>query len=401
MTIPIGPVLSHVTASAVREVLARAVASPRAMTHSWLFTGPPGSGRTVAARAFAAALVCPDGGCGRCDQCRMVMDGTHPDLVWWATDGATLTKDEADHVVMQAAALPTVGHWRVIVVEEADKLNESAANGLLKSVEEPPARTVFILCAPSTDPRDIAITLRSRCRHLYIPMPSIAEVEQVLLGDVSLGITTEQAAWAAAVSGGHVGRAKRLARDERARKKRDAALALPRLVYESSAAYRYTSRLVAESEKEATGATEERDQRERAELESALGIGAKGRGVAGAQRGSKGQLDELEKKQKARRKQLTLDFLDLALIDIAGLYRDAMMQAAGAMKTAEEPVGGYQHPDAKGLSAELARRNSAEALVRCMDAVSECREVLRRQVKPEIALNAMVGKLQQHCRVAR
>lgn len=391
-------VFAAITAPEVREQLQRAVVDPQALTHSWLFTGPPGSGRSIAAKAFAAALVCPHDGCGVCEQCRMVQAGTHPDVIWVSTDGVWIHADKVREVITDAAKLPTVGRRRVIVVEHADRLNAAGSNSLLKSVEEPPASTFFILCAPSTDPTDISITLRSRCRHVYIPTPSPEAVEGVLLSDASLGLTPEQAKWAASVSGGHIGRARHLARDEKARVKRAAALKVPQLVYEPAKLYRYVGDLVAKAQEEAESLLATQDQNEREELEDAYGVGAKGKGAAKAQRGSAGAVAELEKKQKMRRTRQSGESLDLALIDIAGLYRDAMMLATGAVVD-DEPVGGYQHPDMAATSRELARRNSGAALVRCIDAVTECRQRLLSNVKPELALMALAGRLQQCCAV--
>jgi len=393
-------VFGRITAESVRRPLQRAVEDPQAMTHSWLFTGPPGSGRSIAAKVFATALVCPHGGCGQCDQCRSAAAGTHPDILWVSTTGVVLSVDEIRGAIHEAANMPTVARWRVVVVEDADRLNDAAANALLKSVEEPPARTVFLLCAPSTDPSDIAITLRSRCRHVYVPTPSPAAVKGVLLSDATLGLSESQAQWAADVSAGHIGRARHLASDEAARNKRATALKLPKLVYEPNALYRFTSELVAKAAEEAASELEKLDQREREDLESSLGVGAKGKGAAKAQRGASGRMKELEKEQKNRRTRRTRDSLDLALIDIAGLYRDAMLQAAGAVDDEGMPVGGHQHPDMAATSKELARRNSASALVSCIDAVMECREVLGYNVRPEVALDAMAGRLQQCCGVA-
>lgn len=371
-----------------------------AMTHSWLFTGPPGSGRSVAARAFATALVCSDptaAGCGDCEGCRSAAAGSHPDITWIRTDGVTIPVDEVREIIRTSAVLPSVARWRIVIVEDADRLGDSGANALLKSVEEPPAHTVFLLCAPSTDPEDISITLRSRCRHIYVPTPSKQEVEAVLEADRELGLTAEQAHWAADVSGGHIGRARHLASDEAARTKRATALKLPGLIYESGAGYRFTAELVKTATDEAAAACAPRDTRELAELESSLGMGARGRGVARATTGSAGQIKELEKMQKNRRTRMLRDSLDLALIDIAGLYRDAMMIAVGALEDSR-PVGGFLHPDQEKVSRELARRNSPEDLVRCMDAVSDCREMLGRNVKPEVALTGMVGRLRECCR---
>lgn len=365
------------------------------MTHSWLFTGPPGSGRTNAARAFAMALVCDNSeivGCGHCHQCRSVEVGSHPDVVWVSTEGMTIAVDDVREVIKSAAKRPMVSSWRVIVVEDADRLHSGAANALLKSVEEPSSQTVFILCAPSTDPQDIAITLRSRCRHIYVPIPSVAEVEQVLSRDNDLGLSPKQISWAARVSGGHIGRARHLAKDETARAKRSTALTLPEKVYDSGTLYRYTGSIVEKAVQEVETAMGPVEEQERRELEDSLGMGAKGKGAAKSVRGSSGQIKDLEKMQKNRRTRKVRDSLDLALVDIAGLYRDAMMIAVGR----DEHL---VHSDRKGTATELATRNSPSALIQCIDAVMDCRELLKHNVKPEVALDSLAGRLQECCSV--
>lgn len=367
------------------------------MTHSWLFTGPPGSGRSIAAKRFATALVCPHGGCGNCEQCRSAHAGSHPDIEWVSTQGVIIPVEDARRLVEHAMGMPTVAKRRVIVVENADRLNASGANALLKSVEEPSEHTVFILCAPSTDPQDIAITLRSRCRHVYIPTPSPAVVKNVLLSDAKLNLTPEQAEWAASVSGGHIGRARHLALEETSRAKRATALKLPGLVYEPAGAYSFATDLVKHAELEVKASVEKIEEEELAALEASLGVGSKGRGVAKMMGGTKGQYKDLEDDQKRRRRRRLVDSLDLALIDIAGLYRDAMLVAAGA-EGESAPIGGFQHPDMEGTARELARRNEPEALVKCIDAVMDCRQTLAStNAVPESALMGLAGQLREYC----
>src|ERR1700739_2612178 len=186
-------------------------ASPHSMSHAWLITGPPGSGRSVAAVCFAAALQCPsDGepGCGRCRACVTTMAGTHADVRRIIPEGLSIGVDEMRTIVQIASRRPSTGRWQVVVVGDADRLTEGAANALLKVVEEPPPSTVFLLCAPSVDPEDIAVTLRSRCRHVALVPPSTEAIARVLVD--SDGLDAGTAEWAAAVSGGHVGRARRL-----------------------------------------------------------------------------------------------------------------------------------------------------------------------------------------------
>ncbi|MEI7718004.1 MAG: DNA polymerase III subunit delta', partial [Mycobacterium sp.] len=185
------------------------------MTHAWLITGPPGSGRSVAALCFAAALQCTGSaddagpGCGRCRACTTTMAGTHADVRRVIPEGLSIGVDEMRAVVRIASRRPTTGRWQIVVIEDADRLTEGAANALLKVVEEPPPSTVFLLCAPSVDPEDIAVTLRSRCRHVALVTPPTEAIARVLIdGD---GLAPDVADWAASVSGGHVGRDRRLA----------------------------------------------------------------------------------------------------------------------------------------------------------------------------------------------
>src|SRR6201991_3310519 len=199
------------------------------MTHAWLITGPPGSGRSIAALCFAAALQCTsDGvpGCGECRACTTTMAGTHADVRRIVPEGLSIGVDEMRNIVQIASRRPGSGRWQVVVIEDADRLTEGAANALLKVVEEPPPSTVFLLCAPSVDPEDIAITLRSRCRHVALVTPPVEAIARVLVE--ADGLPEDEAQWAASVSGGHVGRARRLATDAQARDRRQRALELAR-----------------------------------------------------------------------------------------------------------------------------------------------------------------------------
>ncbi len=365
------------------------------MTHAWLITGPPGSGRSVAALCFAAALQCTtsvdDGGpgCGRCRACTTTMAGTHADVRRVIPEGLSIGVDEMRGIVQIASRRPTTGHRQIVVIEDADRLTEGAANALLKVVEEPPPSTVFLLCAPSVDPEDIAVTLRSRCRHVALVTPSTEAIARVLVD--SDGLAPDVADWAAAVSGGHVGRARRLATDPEARQRRERALGLVRDAATPSRAYAAAEELVAAAEAEAVVLTANRAEAETEELRTALGAGGTGKGTAGALRGAAGAIKDLERRQKSRQTRASRDALDRALIDLATYFRDALVVSAGAGVRAN-------HPDMADRIAALAAHAPPERLLRCVEAVLECREALAVNVKPKFAVDAMVATIGQELR---
>lgn len=362
-------------------------ASGSAMTHSWLFTGPPGSGRSIAALCFAAALQCTDEGvpgCGHCHACTTTMAGTHGDVRRVIPDGLSIGTAEMRSIVPIASRKPSTGRWQVVVIEDADRLTEAAGNVLLKVVEEPPAKTVFLLCAPSVDPEDISVTLRSRCRHVHLVTPGVDAIAGVLR-EVD-GLDAKTAQWAAGINGGHVGRARRLATDEQARDRRKKALGLAAAASRPARAYEAADELVKDAESEAKAMSEGRDERETEELKTALGAGGSGKGTAGVMRGSAGVLKDLERRQKSRATRTSRDSLDRALIDLAGLYRDALSVSFGANGT-------LTHPDMADEAGRLADMASQEGLLRCVEAILECREALAINVKPKFAVAAMVATL--------
>ncbi|GAB2929414.1 DNA polymerase III subunit delta' [Micromonospora polyrhachis] len=356
-----------------------------AMTHAWIFTGPPGSGRSVAARAFAAALQCAYGtGCGDCAGCRTTLAGTHADVRFVAPDGLSISVSEMRALVLRAASTPAGGRWQVVVIADADRLTEAAGNALLKAIEEPPPRTVFLLCAPSTHPDDISVTIRSRCRLVPLGQPS-ADAVATVLRDRD-GITPEMAGWAAAAAQGHVGRARRLANDAEARQRREAVLAVPRRLTGVGACFDAASALIEAAEAEAAASVAETDAAEKAALQTALGAGGTGKGAAGASRGSAGQIKELERRQKSRATRAQRDSLDRALVDLAGFYRDVLTM------TLRAPVAPV-HTDTVPLARAAAEKWAPEATLRRLEAVLACRSAIEANVKPRIAVEAMMLNL--------
>lgn len=363
------------------------------MTHAWLITGPPGSGRSIAAVCFAAALQCTsDGppGCGECRACTTTMAGTHADVRRVIPEGLSIGVDEMRAIVATATRRPGTGRWQIVVIEDADRLTEGAGNALLKVVEEPPPSTVFLLCAPSVDPEDIAVTLRSRCRHVALVTPAASAIAQVLVDND--GLTAAEAQWAASVSGGHVGRARRLATDADARERRLRALGLARDAATPTRAYAAAEELVAAADAEAKALTVHRNEVETEELRTALGAGGTGKGTAGTMRGAAGAIKDLERRQKSRQTRASRDALDRALIDLATYFRDALLVSSGA--GAVTPT----HPDMAEKVAALAAHAPPDRLLRCIEAVLDCREALAVNVKPKFAVDAMVATVGQALR---
>jgi DNA polymerase-3 subunit delta' len=373
-------------AAAAAEIVAGGSVPPGAMTHAWLFTGPPGSGRSVAARAFAAALQCErDGaGCGECAGCHTVRAGTHADVRVVVPEGLSIAVQEMRAIVVTAARLPIGGRWQVVVIEDADRLTEAASNALLKAVEEPPARTVFLLCAPSTHPDDVAVTIRSRCRVVALRTPSAEAVADVLIRRD--GVDPADAAWAAQAAQGHVGRARRLARDGQARARRQAVLSVPASLTSLAACFTAADQLVRAAEEEAAALSAELDRPETEALERSLGAGGTGRGVAASVRGAAGALRDLQRRQRSRATRAQRDALDRALVDLAAFYRDVLLVGAGAHAR-------LAHPDAADDIRRVAAMLTPEDALARLDAVLECREAVELNVKPRVAVEAMTVAL--------
>jgi DNA polymerase-3 subunit delta' len=348
------------------------------MTHAWLFTGPPGSGRSNAARAFAAALQCPRGGCGACDACHTVLGGTHADVDIVNTSGVHILVDVARALVLRAAHHPAGGRWQVMIVEDADRLNERAANALLKAIEEPTPRTVWMLCAPALE--DVPSTIRSRCRHVPLRTPPAAVVAEVLIQRD--GVDPAMATFAARAAQGHIGRAKRLATDEEARLRRGAVLRLPLSLGTLPAALEAAAELIGASTAEANEATIELDAREIENLKRAMGVGQGSRqppSYAPA-------LNELARDQKRRATRSKRDAIDRALIDLASFYRDVLvLQAESEVDLVNEEI--------REAVVSVAHTSSPVQTLRRLDAVLAARTAIDAAAAPLLAVEAMAVAL--------
>jgi DNA polymerase-3 subunit delta' len=349
------------------------------MTHAWLFTGPPGSGRSVAARAFAAALQCPDGGCGICHECHTAMSGAHADVEIVTPSGLSYGVAETRELVTRAALTPSNGRWQVTVIEDADRFTEQALNALLKALEEPPARGVWLLCAPSAE--DLLPTIRSRCRVVNLRVPPYSAVADYLIGE---GVSPGIASFAAHAAQGHIGRARRLAVDPDAASRRKEVLDLPRRVETVSGALEAAADLVDAAKAEATAVCEALDADEKAALKEAYGdVGGRGtpkpRGIAGA-------LSDLEKRQRSRATRTQRDALDRALVDLAAFYRDVLIVQLGAWVE-------LVNPDLDAAVHAVADDSTAESTLRRIEAVLAAREAIETNVAPLIAVEAMAVAL--------
>ena len=356
-------------------------ASGRGMTHAWLFTGPPGSGRSTAAVAFAAALQCAredpqERGCGECHECTTVLAGSHADVSVVRTQRLSIGVDEVRELVRSAALRPVGRRWQVLVVEDADRLTDQAFNALLKSVEEPSASTVWLLCAPTVE--DVPQTVRSRCRLVTLSTPTSGEVADFLVR--GCGVPPELAAYAARASQGHIGRARALATDEATRNRRREVVRIPARLRTLGACLTAAADLVHLAKEEADAVSSGYDAREKADLDAAYGVVERGR----RPREYAPALAALDKAQKARAKRFVLDVVDRGLMDLVSVYRDAIAVACGA---AAELV----NEEVRGEIEELARESTSEAHLRRIDRIFTAREqMLEFNVPVLLALEAMM-----------
>ena len=343
------------------------------MTHAWLFTGPPGSGRSNAALAFAAALVCRNGGCNDCTDCKTATTGNHADVELIKTEGLSIKIDEVRDLITRASWSPAVGNYRVVVIEDADRLTESAANALLKAIEEPGLRTVWLLCAPSST--DVLPTIRSRTRSLVLRTPSIAAVAKLLEKEK---FSPAMADFAARVSQGHIGRARHLAKSEEARTRRQAILKISLMITDIASAFKAAQVLVEAAKAEAEEEAERRDNVEISALKEAWGQ----QGSKLTQGGSKA-VKELEKEQKSRTTRMVRDYLDRALLDIATLYRDILLIQSNSPDS-------IINTDLISEMTKIAESTEAEATLAKLEAIMSARTNLSHNAAPLLTIEALM-----------
>lgn len=357
----------------------RRAASPEgSLAQAWLITGPPGSGRSTAARAFAATLQCEHGtGCGACQSCRMVLANTHPDVTVVATDKLSISKDDVRALVLTAQRAPATGRHRVLVVEDADRMSAGTFNVLLKSIEEPPPSTVWMLCAPSAE--DLAPTIKSRCRLVSLSVPSSQVVAELLVRRD--GVDPQLAERSARAAQGHIGLALRYAtqagaldaREESARTllglrgAGEAVMAAQALVERATSEAKEHSDAVAEEEKAAF-------------LRSA---GIEDGKVPPSLRS---QVKQLEDDAKRRQTRLVRDVLDRYLLDAHSVLRDVLTVQNGSGGELVNP----------GVEAEIRRAagtGEGRITLGLLEAVQEARARIAGNVPPLLAIEALLARI--------
>jgi DNA polymerase III subunit delta' len=359
----------------------RAATSGHAMSHAFLFTGPPGSGRSNAAVAFAAALQCEERppGCGICHSCHTVLAGSHADVTVVRTDRLSIGVDEVRDLVRRSALAPVGRRWQVMIIEDADRLTDQAANALLKAIEEPTERTVWMLCAPTVE--DLLPTIRSRCRLVTLATPSSDEVADFLVATDA--VEPALASYCARASQGHIGRARALARDEGARNRRKEVVSIPARLTSLASCMNAAQNLLETTQEEADLLTGELDARERADLDTSYGVVERGR----RPREYGPALAALERAQKTRAKRRHLDVVDRGLMDLVSVYRDAI---AVASRTTGALVNEEIRPEVE----QIVQSSTPELNLRRIGWIFEAREqMLEFNVPVALALESLMVSL--------
>ncbi|MFM7030350.1 MAG: DNA polymerase III subunit delta' [Micrococcales bacterium] len=348
--------------------------------HAWLFTGPPGSGRSNLAVAFAAALTCDDQGCGECKSCRMVLTGTHPDVTVLSTERIQISIEEVRQLVTNSYLGSSMSKYRILIIEDADRMTERTSNVLLKALEEPPKNTIWMLCAPSE--ADLLPTIRSRVRRVALKVPSVAEVARLLVERDS--VDPKLAAAAAAEAQSHIGMARRLATSTEARsRRRETLLAALNLRGVSSAMF-VADQWAAIAKKDADALTLQRDNEERLQLLATLGL-KDGETIPPALRTSFKQLEEAQKRRATRSMR---DGIDRILVDLLSLYRDVLTVQLGA----DVPL---VTEDLRAGITELANQTTPAQTIEKLENIEIARKRIDSNVRDLIALEALAVSLRR------
>jgi len=364
---------------AVTELL-REINKDSAVHHAWLFTGPPGSGRSEIAFAFSAALVCEQGGCGVCNSCEMVRVGNHPDVQVLNTERVQISIDEVSEFIDKSLQMPALAKYRIMIIEDADRMSDRTSNLLLKSLEEPPKGTIWMLCAPSE--ADLLATIRSRVRRIMLKVPSVEEVAQLLME--KYGVEERLALVSAAQAQSHVGMARRLATNSAARDRRKQALTTVLAITDIPSAMDASVTLLKLAESDGAQLTAEIDEQERQELMARLGI-SEGSKLTPS---SRSQLKKLEDAQKRRATRSKRDGLDRIFVDLMGLYRDVLTIQLGSN---QELI----NPDLENEIRGLARDISQAQAIHAIEKIQQVRYRIDRNVRDSLLLDSLAVSLRR------
>ncbi len=358
---------------AVGQLLS-AVSQGKDIHHAWLFTGPPGSGRSQLALAFAAALLCSEGGCGNCNSCQMIQSKNHPDVQVLNTQRVLISIDEVTAFIEKSIQMPAVGKYRVMVIEDADRMSERTSNLLLKSLEEPPKGTIWMICAPSE--ADLLPTIRSRVRRVQLKVPTVEAVAQLLVEKHGIGYELAQQSAAQAQS--HVGMARRLASNAGARERRSQALRAVLSITDIPSALYVAEDLIKLAVSDGAQLTAEIDEAERKELFLSMGVSEESK----LNPSSRAQLRRLEEAQKRRATRSKRDGLDRILIDLMGLYRDVLSIQLG---TGEPLI----NVDLVQEITKLANESTQSQSIHNIEEIEKVRKRLERNVNDSYLFDSL------------
>ena len=348
--------------------------------HAWLFTGPPGSGRSQLALAFAAALMCSEGGCGTCNSCQMIQTRNHPDVQVLNTERVLISIDEVSEFIDKSIQMPAIGKYRIMVIEDADRMAERTSTLLLKSLEEPPKGTIWMICAPSE--ADLLPTIRSRVRRVQLKVPTVDAVAQLLVEKYGIGFELAQQSAAQAQS--HVGMARRLATNAGARERRSQALQAALSITDIPSAMFAAETLAKLAESDGAQLTAEQDEAERKELLTSMGVSEESKLAPSA----RAQLRRLEESQKRRATRSKRDGLDRILIDLMGLYRDVLNIQLGA----KEPL---INVDLVPQITKLANESTQAQSIHNIEEIEKVRYRMDRNVRETYLLSSLAVTLRR------
>ena len=365
----------------VIDMLSRiAQGDPSQITQSWLICGPPGSGRSNMARAFAAALESPDHGMSaeptRVTQ--QVLAGTHPDVTVLTTNKVTIGIDQVREIITTSEQMPATAPWRIIIIEDVDRMLERTTNVLLKEIEEPAEHCIWLLCAPSA--QDVLPTIRSRTRIVNLAVPSTQAVAGFLTSTTN--VEPKVAQRAARLAEGHIGIAKLYATDERVMSDRDELVVGVLNLARASDAVLLAGNLIDNAKAQAEADANRITAGQEAEFRRINGLAPSDR-IPPKLRGA---FNQIAKKDDVKRlvTRRTRDVLDRALNSIASIYRDV----AVLQNNAEDSVGLINLENRSSITELSVRLNRSGAVTR-LDEVAHARKRLAGNGKPLLVFESL------------